>query len=63
MAKKGTKKQAPNWVPLSFDEADLKKGQEGRLPASIGGGRLPRRRGCSYTAGGISGDVPRLSSL
>jgi hypothetical protein len=22
MAKKGTKKQAPNWVPSSFDEAD-----------------------------------------
>jgi hypothetical protein len=25
MAKKGTKKQALNWVPSSFDEADLKR--------------------------------------
>jgi hypothetical protein len=35
MAKKGTKKQTPNWVPSSFDEADLKKAKkEGFLPAS-----------------------------
>jgi hypothetical protein len=35
MAKKGTKKHAPNWVPSSFDEADLKKAKkEGFLPAS-----------------------------
>jgi hypothetical protein len=33
MAKKGTKKQALNWVPSSFDEADLKKAKkEGFLP-------------------------------
>jgi hypothetical protein len=37
MAKKGTKKQAPNWVPSSFYEADLKKAKkEGFLPASAG---------------------------
>jgi hypothetical protein len=36
MAKKGTKKQSPNWVPSSFDEADLKKAKkEGFLPASV----------------------------
>jgi hypothetical protein len=35
MAKKGTKKQALNWAPLSFDEADLKKAKkEGFLPAA-----------------------------
>jgi hypothetical protein len=35
MAKRGTKKQAPNWVPSSFDEADLRKAKkEGFLPAS-----------------------------
>jgi hypothetical protein len=28
MAKKGTKKQAPNWISLSFDEADLKKAKK-----------------------------------
>jgi hypothetical protein len=34
MAKKGTKKLALNWVPLSFDEADMKKAKkEGFLPA------------------------------
>jgi hypothetical protein len=36
MAKKGTKKQAPNWVPSSFDEADLKKAKkEGFLPTLV----------------------------
>jgi hypothetical protein len=35
MAKKGTKKLALNWVPSSFDEADLKKAKkEGFLPAA-----------------------------
>jgi hypothetical protein len=35
MAKKGTKTQALNWVPSSFDEADLMKAKkEGFLPAS-----------------------------
>jgi hypothetical protein len=35
MAKKGTKKQAPSWIPSSFDEANLKKAmKEGLLPAS-----------------------------
>jgi hypothetical protein len=35
MAKKGTKKQALNWVPSSFDEVDLKKAKkEGFLPES-----------------------------
>jgi hypothetical protein len=35
MARKGTKKQAPNWIPSSFDEADLKKAKkEGFQPAS-----------------------------
>jgi hypothetical protein len=33
MAKKGKKKHALNWVPSSFDEADLKKAKkEGFLP-------------------------------
>jgi hypothetical protein len=36
MAKKGTKKLALNWVPLSFDEADLKKAKkDGFLPAAV----------------------------
>jgi hypothetical protein len=36
MAKKGTKKQALNWVPSSFDEVDLKKAKkEGFLPESM----------------------------
>jgi hypothetical protein len=36
MAKKGTKKQALNWVPSSFDEADLKKAKkEGFLSESV----------------------------
>jgi hypothetical protein len=35
MAKKGTKKLALNWVPSSFDEADLKKAKkESFLPAA-----------------------------
>jgi hypothetical protein len=33
MVKKGTKKMALNWVPSSFDDADLKKAKkEGFLP-------------------------------
>jgi hypothetical protein len=28
MAKKGMKKQAPNWIPSSFDETDLKKAKK-----------------------------------
>jgi hypothetical protein len=33
MAKKGTKKQAPSWIPSSFNETDLKKAKkEGFLP-------------------------------
>jgi hypothetical protein len=35
MAKKGTKKQALNWIPSSFNEADQKKAKEGFLPASM----------------------------
>jgi hypothetical protein len=36
MAKKGTKKLALNWVPLSFDKADLKKAKkDGFLPAAV----------------------------
>jgi hypothetical protein len=36
MAKQGTKKQAPNWIPSSFDETDLKKAKkEGFLPESV----------------------------
>jgi hypothetical protein len=35
MAKKGTKNLALNWVPSSFDDADLKKAEkEGFLPAA-----------------------------
>jgi hypothetical protein len=35
MAKKGTKKLALNWVPLSFDQTDLTKAKKGRfLPES-----------------------------
>jgi hypothetical protein len=35
MAKKGTKKQALNWVPSSFDQADMTKAKkEGFLPES-----------------------------
>jgi hypothetical protein len=35
MAKKGTKKQALNWVPSSFDQTDLMKAKkEGFLPES-----------------------------
>jgi hypothetical protein len=42
MAKKGTKKQALNWVPSSFDEADLKKAKkEGFLP-ELAAVRFPR---------------------
>jgi hypothetical protein len=36
MAKKGTKKQALNWVPSSFDQTDLTKAKkEGFLPESV----------------------------
>jgi hypothetical protein len=36
MTKKRAKKQAPNWIRLSFDEADLKKAKkEGFLPTSV----------------------------
>jgi hypothetical protein len=37
MAKKGAKKQAPNWIRSLFDEEDLKKAKkEGFLPTSAG---------------------------
>jgi hypothetical protein len=36
MAKKGTKNSALNWVPSSFDAADLKKAKkEGFLPVAV----------------------------
>jgi hypothetical protein len=36
MTKKGTKKLALNWVPSSFDDADLKKAEkEGFLPSAV----------------------------
>jgi hypothetical protein len=36
MTKRGTKKLALNWVPSSFDDADLKKAEkEGFLPSAV----------------------------
>jgi hypothetical protein len=43
MVKKGTKKMALNWVPSSFDDADLKKAKKEGVSPKSGAYHLPRR--------------------
>jgi hypothetical protein len=42
MAKKGTKKLAPNWIPSSFNEADLKKAKKEGFLSELAAVIFPR---------------------